>query len=125
LTKSKEDLSVIHIKLSHVLIELSCEDNINFSIISKSMKQTYKYEDVLSRDSKLSFKVSNLEDELEEITLLVFRPNATPVEHKSPRLLESSGIIFIIFFYSLYIRYILKLKSVLITLYNLKYLCFS
>lgn len=91
LTKTKEDLSVIHIKLSHVLIELSSHQRLNFSIISKTTKKLFKYEEVLNRDSKLSCKISNLNDELEEITVLVFRPSATPKDPTNSRLLESSG----------------------------------
>ena len=80
------------------MVELTCEDLINYSIISKSKDNIFKYEDVLLRESKMSFKISNLEEKLKKISVLVFKKSATPKDKSKARLLEDSGKLNISFF---------------------------
>ena len=94
LKTDNEDLAVINIKLGHFLIELSSDDKINYSIISFAKDGTYKYEHVLERDKQLLFELSNLEDHIDEIYLLIFKPNYAPEERPSNRLLEEKSKLF-------------------------------
>ena len=91
LKTDNEDLAVIKIKLGHFLIELSSENKINYSIISVAKDGTYKYEHVLERDKELLFELSNMEDQIDEIYLLIFKPNYAPEERPTNRLLEEKS----------------------------------
>lgn len=82
---------MVEIKLTHIMIELTSEQPLNFSIISKGRDDTFAYRRVLERNEPLSFQLSNLDEATESVHLLVFKPNYVPEEKTPGRLLADSG----------------------------------